>query len=323
VSYLNVETLTVGIFRSWFNVGNQAAAAQLALMLLAVTALMVYVELHARRKAQFHAARVLARPRRERVRGAAGAWLFLLCALPIAAGFVWPVALLLRLLVQSADAPITAAFGSALLDSLRLGTLVAGLAVAAVLALALLTRKLKPARERSGLHAAARFSHRALALAYAVPGAVLAVGLLSPLGFFDRNLPTLAFTGTIVAVTLGCVIRFYGVAANGIDAAMARIADNLDDAARGLGVRGWVSIREIYLPLLRPAAATAALLVFVDTLKELPATLALRPFNFDTLATLTHTLTKDERLGEAALPSLTIVAMCLVPIWLLARKGHQ
>jgi iron(III) transport system permease protein len=313
VSYLNVETLTVGIFRSWFNAGNKSAAAQLAILLLLFVTILMFVEHRARRRARFAAARVLTQPRRERVTGLNAAWLFGLCALPVIVGFALPVLLLLRLLLGSAEPIWTTNLARAFLDSLQLGGLVAAISVLLVLAMALLLRRAAP----GGAYPFARGLHRGLSVAYAVPGAVLAVGLLTPFGAFDQKLPSLVFTGTLIAVTLGCVIRFYGVAANGIDAALARIPKNVDDAARVFGVRGWDALKAVYFPLLKRASATAALLVFVGTLKELPATLSLRPFNFDTLATYTYTLTKDERLAEAAAPSLLIIALALVPmVWL-------
>ncbi len=320
VSYLNVETLTVSIFRSWFNVGNKAAAAQLSLLLLAVIAMLVMIELHTRARARFTAARVLSKPRRERIHGWGAIRLGLLCVLPVAAGFFLPVALLIRLLLKSEESVWTTSLLRALGDSVRLGGLVAVIAVALVVALALLVRKNLNAQTSTLATTLGGGVHRGLALAYAVPGAVLAVGLLTPLAWLDGQLGKLLLTGSIAALTLGCVIRFYGVAANGIDAALARLPRNIDDAARVFGVRGFAAFRMVYAPLLARAAGTAGLLVFVDTLKELPATLSLRPFNFDTLATLTHTLTKDERLAEAAAPSLLIVALSLIPIVLLARR---
>ncbi len=319
VSYLNVETITVGIFRSWFNMGNKAAAAQLSLLLLFAVLVLIKIERRNRKRAQFTATRILATPRRERVRGLSGLKLALLCALPVFFGFLLPVALLVRLLMASEAAMFSPALVGAMIDSLSLGALVAALCVGLGVALALAAREAS-AHPSNALHRACGAIHRALALAYAVPGAVLAVGLLTPFAALDRSLSTLVFTGTIAAVAIGCWIRFYGVAANGIDAALARVPRNLDDAARVMGVHGWNAIVQIYFPLLKRAAGTAALLVFVDTLKELPATLSLRPFNFDTLATLTYTLTKDERLGEAAAPSLVIVALSIIPILWLTRQ---
>ncbi len=323
VSYLNIETFTVGVFRSWFNLGNKPAAAQLSLLLLLFIGVLVFVEKRLRHRARFTPARAGHAPRRQNVCGWSAAWLFGLCALPIAAGFVAPIALLVRLLIRSTETLWTPALQNAILDSLRLGAGAAMGCCALVIANALTIRRSQRRLQHiSGTEALQNTSgivHKTLSLAYSVPGAVLAVGLLTPLAFLDRTAPSPWFTGTMCAVLLGCIIRFYGVAANSIDAALARIPRSVDDATQALGVRGVEALREVYFPLLKRAAGSALLLVFVDTLKELPATLSLRPFNFDTLATLTHTLTKDERLAEAAAPSLIIVAICLIPIWVLAR----
>jgi iron(III) transport system permease protein len=319
VSYLNIETFTVGVFRSWFNLGNKSAAAQLSLLLLVVIGVLVLIETKLRRRARFTPTRAGHAPRRQRVRGHSAAWLFGLCVLPVALGFIAPIFLLLRMLLGSTETVWTPALQSAIFDSLRLGVGTALGCCALVIASALTLRRLARVRGAEALQNTSGAIHKTLALAYAVPGAVLAVGLLTPLAFLDRIAPSPWFTGTMCAVLLGCIIRFYGVAANSIDAALARIPRSVDDATQALGVRGAQALREVYFPLIKRAAGSALLLVFVDTLKELPATLSLRPFNFDTLATLTHTLTKDERLAEAAAPSLIIVAICLIPIWVLAR----
>jgi iron(III) transport system permease protein len=319
VSYLNIETFTVGVFRSWFNLGNKPAAAQLSLMLLVFIAILVFAEGRLRARARFAPSRAGHATRRQVVRGASSLWLFALCALPVTLGFLAPVALLIRLMLQSSEALWTPALQNAIIDSLRLGGGAALACAGLVLASALTVRRLQRTRNTQSLQNTCGAVHKLLTLAYSVPGAVLAVGLLTPLAYLDRQAGSPWFTGTMAAVLIGCVIRFYGVAANGIDATLARIGRNVDDATQALGVRGWPALRDVYFPLLKRAAGTALLLVFVDTLKELPATLSLRSFNFDTLATLTHTLTKDERLTEAAAPSLIIVAMCLIPIWVLAR----
>jgi iron(III) transport system permease protein len=175
---------------------------------------------------------------------------------------------------------------------------------------------------------------RLLALGYAAPGTVLAVGVLLPLGAADAALAAIAerefglrtglvLTGTVVALIYAYLVRYFAVAWNGIEPAFARITPNMDAAARGLGAGTAGTLLRVHAPLLSRSAAASALLVFVDVMKELPATLVLRPFNFDTLATRTYTLAQDERLAEAALPSLAIVAVGVLPLLILARAVRR
>jgi iron(III) transport system permease protein len=163
---------------------------------------------------------------------------------------------------------------------------------------------------------------------YAVPGLVLGVGLLAVIGGFDAVLGAttgtgLVLGGTAFAVIYAYCVRFLGVAQHGIDAALKRISPSMDASARTLGSGPFDMLRRVHWPLLRPSLATAALLVFVDCLKELPATLVLRPFNFDTLAVVAYQFASDERLAEAALPSLAIVLVGLLPVMVLARSFRK
>jgi iron(III) transport system permease protein len=184
---------------------------------------------------------------------------------------------------------------------------------------------------RSPLVGAAK---RVAGLGYAVPGAVIAVGVLVPLGRLDNALagwleeglgmqPGLLLTGTIAALVYAYLVRLAAVSLQTTDSGLAKITPSMDDAARSLGARPAVTLARVHVPLLAPSLATAALLVFVDVLKELPATLALRPFNFDTLAVEAYNLAKDERLAEAALPSLAIVAAGLLPVIYVSKRYFQ
>jgi iron(III) transport system permease protein len=319
VSYLGIDTFTVSIFRSWFNMGDKAAAAQLSLMLLAVVVVVVLLERQVHRNARFALSRTAQRTARVRLTGRRGAWVALLCALPCVLGFLLPIGLLLRLMFNEGSLALAPGLGRAVFDALRLASLVALIAVCLATAVGLWLRRLRGRHAHHALRLST-FLHRGLAFGYAVPGAVLAVGLLTPLAALDRSFGSLLLTGSIAAAVIGALIRFYGVAANGIDAALARLPATVDDATRAMGVHGLDAFKRVYAPILSRSLGTCALLVFVDTLKELPATLSLRPFNFDTLATLTYTLTKDERLAEAALPSLLIVAISVVPIIILNRR---
>ncbi len=326
VSYFGVETFTTGIYRAWQNMGDLAAAAQLALALLFVVLLLIQWEKRSRARARYASSRTR-RSHRVTAVTSLQAWLrTLLCGLPLLFGFVVPCALLLRLAlaeVNTLELSIHAAkVAQWIFNSLRVGTAAALLAVGISMFL--------NAQARLTKNPFAFTVERVLSFGYAVPGAVLALGVLLPLAWIDNQListsktwfgvnPGLLLTGSVIALVYASVLRFYGVASANVSASYSRIALSLDDSARVLGMRGFSIFKRVHWPLLRRGALAALLLVFIDSVKELPATLSLRPFNFDTLATMTYTLVKDERLAEAAWPSLAIVAISLPAIWLLAR----
>ena len=322
VSYFGVETLTTGIYRAWQNMGDLVAAAQLAGVLLLAVLLLVWQERRSRRRARYASTR--ARGQRMGYALSPGrAWLrTLLCSTPLVLGFLLPALMLLRLLARE--------WGSLSLNPLLRWTgnsvLIGGVAAAVIVGLALTLH----ARARLASEPWALRIERLLSLGYAVPGAVLAIGILLPLAWLDNQMielskrlfgftPGLLLTGSAFALVYAASIRFYGVASSGVGAAYSRLPRHVDDSARVLGVSGWALFARVHWSSLKPSALAAMLLVFIDTLKELPATLTLRPFNFDTLATQTYNLVKDERLGEAALPSLVIVLASLPAIALLAR----
>jgi len=248
------------------------------------------------------------------------------CAIPLLVGFVVPLLLLLRLAYGEPDLALSARFFAWAWNSFRVA------ALAAVLALVLATLVAYAVRLAPGT--ASRAGSRVLTLGYAVPGTVLAVGVLLPLGAADRWLietvhgvtgsnPGLLLTGTVFALIYAYLVRYFAVAWNGIEPGFARVTPAMDDAARSLGAGTWGTLLRVHAPLLSRSGAAALLLVFVDVMKELPATLVLRPFNFDTLATQTYLLAKDERLAEASLPSLAIVAVGLVPTTARARMARR
>jgi iron(III) transport system permease protein len=177
-------------------------------------------------------------------------------------------------------------------------------------------------------------ANRIAALGYAMPGAVIAIGVLVPMGRFDNWLAALLedatgvkvgllVTGTLAALVYACLVRFLAVALQTIEAGLARVTPSMEDAARSLGASPARTLFRVHAPLVAPSLASAALLVFVDVMKELPATFALRPFNFDTLAIEAYHLAQDERLAEAAVPSLVIVLVGLVPLLVLSRRYFQ
>jgi iron(III) transport system permease protein len=323
VSYFGVEVFTTGIFKAWLSMGDAVAAAQLSTCLLGFVAVLLALERVNRGRAAYHGM-----PRRElrphRLRGAAAAAAFLACAAPVVFGFALPALVLVGLALHESISParLVALVG----NSFGIAALTALIAVGIALLMAYAGRL-----TRSRLVAGA---NRVAGLGYAVPGAVIAVGVLVPLGRLDNALADgleaafgvrfgLLLTGTVAALVYAYLVRLLAVALQTTDAGLARITPSMDDAARSLGATPAAALARVHVPLLAPSLATAALLVFVDVLKELPATFALRPFNFDTLAIEAYNLAKDERLAEAALPSLAIVAAGLLPVLYVSKRYFQ
>jgi iron(III) transport system permease protein len=322
-AYFGLTTFSTGIFKAWLVMNDGVAAAQLASVLLVVVALLLAAERAAQRRLRFAASRsgsaqaADARPLPLHGGAAWAAWS--LCALPVLLGFVLPVGWLAWMLWQEAHnaelgLPL-ARFAEWAWSSFRLAGTAAVLAAALALALAFAMRR------RSGalLNAAARV----LSLGYAVPGAVVALGILLPVGWLQQRWPGLPIgatvTGTLLGVMYAYLARFSAVALQSVEAGYARVPLSIDETARMLGAGSWRLFVQLHAPLLRRSALAAALLVFVDVMKELPATLVLRPFGSDTLAVVAFNFARDERLGEAALPSLAIVAVGLIPVMMLSR----
>ena len=318
VNFFAVDTFSAGIYRAWQGLGDRSAAARLALVLLAAVLCLVWIERRQRGRMAFHAR--ASRPARVRRLSGPFAWAATLaCATPVCFGFLVPTALLLY-----------AAYTQGAVPDLRLArwaantAVLSGLAVVVIVPLALglaYTVRLASARWVTVLATVA-------GAGYAVPGIVLGVGLLSVVGAIDRFAAGAAGTGlllggTTVAVVYAYCVRFFAVAQHGLEASLKRISPSMDASARTLGAGQLEMLRRVHWPLLRPSIATAALLVFVDCLKELPATLVLRPFNVDTLAVVAYNFAADERLGEAAMPSLLIVLVGLLPVVVLARSFRQ
>lgn len=318
VSYFGVQSFTAGIYKAWLALDDRYAAAQLATVLLALVALFLHIEQNAQKRLRFSSRQTAtltktAKPVPLRGRGMALAWLA--CAIPLLAGFVLPVLFMLRPLLGEWTGLQLAPFGQWALNSLRLGLLTAALASAVAVALGLLVR-IRP-------HGPSLWLARGIGLGYAVPGAVVVVGLLLPLGWLQTLWADSPLGALMTATSLGLVwaylVRFTAVALQSVQSGYSRIPSSLDESAQLLGCRGWALMPRVHWPLLRRPVAAAALLVFVDVMKELPATLVLRPFNSDTLAVMAYQLARDERLGEAALPALALVLVGLAPVILLSR----
>lgn len=322
VSYFAVDVFTTGIFKAWFSMGDPVAAAQLSSCLLVFVVLLLAQERAMRGRAAYHAGpRKPAPP--QTLRGLAAALAFAACAAPVFFGFVVPVAVLLNLALGDPSLRWGTRVFTLIGNSATLAALTAAAAVGLALLLAYAAR-LRPVP-------LVRLAARSAALGYAIPGAVIAVGVLVPLGRLDNAFaalvervsgvqPGLLLTGTVAALIFAYLVRFLAIALQTVEAGLTKIKPSMEDAARSLGEAPAGTLRRVHVPLLAPSLATAGLLVFVDVMKELPATFALRPFNFDTLAVEAYHLAKDERLAEAALPSLVIVAVGLLPLLVLSRR---
>jgi len=323
VAYFAVNTFTTGIYRAWFSLGDRAAAAQLAMSLLGFVLLVLALERVTRGRARFHGTSLRLHAPAVRLVGMR-AWLALAgCALPLLGGFLIPAAVLLRMALIDGDAQFGPRFVQLARNSFTLSAVTAVLAVAFALLVAY-ARRLQPGP-------ATRLAHAAAGVGYALPGSVIAVGVLIPVtrldnllaDFFQQTLGWdvgLLFTGSIAALVYACLVRYLTAALHAVDSALHRVTPHMDDAARILGLTPFAALRRIHLPLLRRGLLTAALLVFIDVMKELPATLVMRPFNFDTLATQVYTLAADERLTEASTAALAIVAVGLLPLVIISRQ---
>lgn len=323
VQHLGVETLSASIYTTWLQRSNLGGAAQLATVMLGLIFVLLAAERIARGGAKVHhtTGRYRAIPFQD-IEGWRGYAAAALCSLPFIAGFVVPFLLLGRFAIGHFSVAIEGGFLKAAWNSMFLATLAAAVAVA----LGLLISYAPRVARTSFTGAAAQIS----GFGYALPGAVLALGVLIPLAALDNSVDAVArnifgvstgliLSGSVAALVYAYVIRFLAVARGGIEAGLERISPNLDAAARALGETAASALWRIHLPLLMPALGAAGLLVFVDALKELPATLLLRPFNFETLATHVYAFAALEQVESGALGALTIVLAGLVPLVVLHR----
>jgi iron(III) transport system permease protein len=323
VAYFGVQTFATGIYVSWFGLFDRGAAAQLALCLLVVALTMATLERRQRARLRHHGAgRRFERMKPSVLRGRAALAAIVFCSLPVLCGFLLPTVILIELAWDSGEILFTPRYLGFLQHSLTLSTVAAVATVGAALLLS--------ANGRFAPSHSARAAIGIAGIGYAVPGGVIAVGLLFPAAAFDNMLDRfmdaqfgirtgLLITGSIWLMIIAYMVRFMAVALNTVESGLATINPNIDAVARTLGHGPLSMLRRVHLPILRPSILTALLIVFVDVMKELPATLILRPFNYDTLAVQVYRLASDERLREAAAPSLVIGAVGLLPVILLCR----
>ncbi|QDJ53279.1 ABC transporter permease [Bordetella hinzii] len=321
--FLGVQTLTVSVYTTWITRSDLAGAAQIALTMLAFVLALVLLERRGRKRQRYANTQRMRPMQPQRLRGAAALAAFVLGWIPVLLGFVAPALYLVaetykRLhLVGGVSGQLLSSLGNTLVvaASATVVTVVCGLAVAWA------------ARNLGAGAGPARACARVASLGYAVPGTVLAIGLLAPFAWIDQaagkllGLPGMLLMGSIGALVCAYTIRFLAISTGGIEAGLARIPPSLEHASRLLGENASGTLRRVHLPLLRPALAAAALLVFVDTMKELPATLLLRPMNFDTLATWLYAEAARGTYEEGAVAALAIVLAGLAPVILLARSN--
>ena len=330
VDFFAVPTFTLGIYDVWQNMNSSAGAAQIALVLLGMIALLIVLERRGRRDQRYHALttrRRLNQAYRLNRRQTALAWF--ICLTPVLLGFVLPAGILGRYALRFYPLTLQHGYWTIAGNSLTLAVISALAAVAIGLFLAYGLRLSNGRLFRSAT--------RIAGVGYAIPGAVLAVGVMIPLAALDNAIDALStstlgintgllLSGTLIAVTYGYVVRFLALPLGTMEAGLGRIKPSMDDAARTLGLKSGRLLARIHVPLLRGSLLAAMLLVFVDGMKELPMTVALRPFNYDTLATFVYQYASDELLEESAFAALSIVAVGILPVILLSRAlgaGHN
>jgi iron(III) transport system permease protein len=319
-SYFGVQTFTTGIYKAWLGQDNPVAALQLATVLLSAVGLMLWLETRAQARLRFASTRQAAHDVqwRQPLRGLRAWAVSAACALPVGLGFVMPVAVMLRSFTVHVDdwSASWSQFARWTYNSAMLGLLAAVLAVALALWLVWLRRMVSQAWLHAGV--------RAIELGYALPGAVVVVGLLWPLQWWAQQGPAWSaahwVTGTVLGLVWAYLVRFVPVAMQSLQSGYSQLPRALDDSAVVLGWSGMGLWQRVHWPLLRRSAWVAGLMVMVEVIKELPVTLVLRPFDHDTLAVMTYQLARDERLGEAALPALALVLVGLVPMVLVTRS---
>jgi len=324
VQYFGLSTFTTGIFRTWFGLGDVSAAAQLAAVLLGFVFALVGLERLSRRRARYHHTTgryQTIRPTRLRRWHAVAA--FTACALPLTFGFLVPVGQLSVWAARTWNEMVTPEFIELAANSLALA------AGAALVTVGLAAYLCYGARERPT--APVRWGVRLASMGYAIPGPVLAIGILIPFGAFDNSVDAwarahlgistgLLLSGTLFILVFAYAVRFMTAAVQTVDAGLGKVRPSMDEAARSFGYRGLSILARVHFPIMKGSLLTALLLVFVDVLKELPATLIMRPLDFNTLAVRAFELASDERLADSSTAALAIVCTGLVPVILISHS---
>lgn len=324
VQYFGVDTFTTGIYRTWFGMGERVAAAQLAAVLMLFIMWLILLELWSRRQAKYYQTSSQHQNLQLfRLGGVRAVGACIGCLLPVLLGFLLPAGLLLEMTIAQSGESFRGRFWDYASHSLILAGITAVLGVAIALIMAYGVR-LNP-------NLGMRLSTRIAAMGYAVPGSVIAVGILIPIGTLDNAIDSLMssmfgvstgllLSGTITALVFAYLVRFMAVAFGAVESSLGKIKPSLDDASRSLGYGPTKTLVKVHAPMMWGGLLTGAMLTFVDVMKELPATMVIRPFNFDTLAVRVYHLASDERLTEAAGPALAIVLVGIIPVILLSLR---
>jgi iron(III) transport system permease protein len=327
VQYFGVSTFTTGIYRTWFGLGERVVAAQLAAVLMLFILGLLLLELWSRRQAKYYQGGSRFQPLNPfKLQGIRAIFAIFACLIPVGLGFLIPSGLLLEMTLENLNTVFDPRFFDFASHSLILASITGILAIIIALIMAYGVR-LNP-------NLGMMISTKIAAMGYAIPGSVIAVGILIPVGRLDNlidsfmrstfNISTgLIFSGTIIALVYAYLVRFLAVAYGAVESSLSKIKPNLDEAARSLGHRPTSTLIQVHAPMMWGGLLTAGMLTFVDVMKELPATLVIRPFNFDTLAIRVYNLAADERLAEAAGPALAIVAVGIIPVIFLSLKITQ
>ena len=324
VQYFGISTFTTGIFRTWYGLDDSATSAQLASLLLTFVVVLMVLERQSRREAKFHnLSNSRASGQRFQLRGWKAFWATVACSLPVVFGFIVPAGQLLFWTITTAEHTLDSNFFELAVNSLMLATIAALVAVFLALLLSYAKRLLNTPQVKGAVSIAS--------VGYAIPGTVIAIGVMLPLAWFDNTLDRwlleifgvssgLLLSGTLFALVFAYTVRFLSVSIQALDAGLTKIKPSMDEAGRSLGLTPFGVLKNIHFPLMKGTVLTALLLVFVDVLKELPATLILRPFNFNTLAVRAFEMADNEQLADAGAPALMIVLVGILPVILLSRS---
>ncbi|MDH5393286.1 MAG: iron ABC transporter permease [Gammaproteobacteria bacterium] len=327
VQYFGISTFTTGIFRTWFGLNDSAAAAQLSSLLLVFVLILITLERISRKQARYFSTSNREKKHARLTLSKNKAWLATLaCLMPVLWGFFLPFLQLTQWAFETYEDMVDREFFVLAWNSLSL----AGSAAILALLLALLLAYGQRLQNTRFIYIAVRVA----SMGYAIPATVIAVGIMLPLAWIDNTLDSwlrsqfdvssgLLLSGTLFALMFAYMIRFLAVSVGTVEAALGKIKHSMDDAARSLGLSPKQVLLQIHMPLMRRSLLTAILLVFVDVLKELPATLILRPFNFNTLAVRAYELASDERLADASSAALSIVIAGIIPVILLSRSINK
>jgi iron(III) transport system permease protein len=324
VQYFGVSAFTTGIFRTWFGMDNSLVASQLSALLLLFVIVFIYLERRSRKQLTYHHTSNRYSPLlKQKLTGSHALFAFLVCFIPLLLGFIIPAGFLFDWAIETYSGLFDKNFYILLLNTMMLAFITALLALSIALFLGYVNR--------NSCSVINRFLVRFVSMGYAIPGTVVAVGVLIPFVWIDNRLDEflrlhfsissgLLISGTLFILVFAYLVRFLAVSINTVEAALGKIKPEMDEIAKTNGLSQTEIVKKIHMPIMRGSLLTALLLVFVEVLKELPATLILRPFNFNTLAVRTYELANEERLADAAIPALAIVLIGIIPVIMISNS---